>query len=154
MFELFKYLHILTMFAAVSAAMIPEVGLHFAGRQGNVANLRGIASVAGPIGKSIPIIFLLGLAFGLVAVFTGGFDPFRPWLLASYVVFAIAMGVGGAVSAPWAARVGAAAESSPLDQPSSELRAAIEEPRGRISSAALISAIVVIVFLMVIKPGG
>lgn len=153
MFELFKYLHILTIIAAVAAAMIPELVLHAIARQGDVASLRGFVKVAEPVGKAVPILFVVAALLGFGAVFTGSFDPLRPWLLASYVVFVIAMAVGGLMTAPWSKRVAEAAFASPVDTPSQQLRAAIHDPRGMISTVILLSAIAVLVFLMVVKPG-
>lgn len=153
-FELFKYLHILTMFAAVAAAMIPEVVLHATARQGNVAGIRSVAAVAKPIGAAIPILFVVGLIFGLIAAVVGSFDLLRPWLIASYVVFAIAMIVGATLSGPWAQRVGEAAFASPVEAPSAELQAAVHDRRGTIASAILLTSIVVIIYLMVFQPGG
>lgn len=154
MFVLFKYLHVLTMFFAVAAALLPEVVLHVIARRGDVAGLRGFLPVAEKAGKATAPIFLLGLAFGLVAALAGQFDLLRPWLLASYVVFAVAMATGALVSGPWAQRVGKAAFASPTDAPSAELQAAVHDRRGVIASAVLMTAIVVIIFLMVAKPGG
>lgn len=154
MFIVFKYLHILTVVAAISAAMVPELVLHMVGRSGDVAAIRGVTAVADRIGRFIAPLFLLAALFGFVAVFTGGFDPFRPWLIASYVVFVIAMAVGGAVSAPWAMRMGRAAAASPLDAPSAELQAAIHDRRAAVATAILVTAIAVLIFLMVVKPGG
>lgn len=153
-FVLFKYLHILTMFAAVAAAMIPEVVLHNVARRGDVAGLRAIVPLVGTVGKLIPILFLVGLVFGLIAAVTGELDLLRPWLIASYVVFAIAMATGALLSGPWAKGVADAALASPTDAYSPELEAAVHDRRGLVSTAILMTAIVVIVFLMVAKPGG
>jgi hypothetical protein len=153
-FVLFKYLHILTMFAAVAAAMIPEIVLHAVARRGDVAGVRALVPVVGALGRLIPILFMVGLVFGLIAAVTGELDLLRPWLIASYVVFAIAMATGALLSDPWARRVADAALASPTDVYSPELEAAVHDRRGVISTAILMSAIVVIVFLMVAKPGG
>lgn len=154
MFVLFKYLHVLTVVAAVVTALIPEVVLHGVARTGNVAAIRGLMTVIDRISRWIAPLFLLAALFGFVAVFTGQFDPFRPWLIASYVLFVIAMAVGALVSSPWAVRVGAAAAASPVESPSDELRAAIHDRRGAISTAILLTIIATIIFLMVVKPGG
>lgn len=153
-FIAFKYLHILTMFAAVSAAMIPEVVLHALARRGDAAALRGFMPIAATAGKFIPLLFMTGLVFGLIAAIAGQFDLLRPWLIASYVIFAAAMATGALVSGPWARRVGMAASATEGDTFSPELEAAVHDSRGTISTIFLMSSIVVIVFLMVVKPGG
>ena len=154
MFILFQFLHVLTMFAAVSAAMVPDVVLHVMARRGDVAALRGFLPIANRLGKAIPILFVVGLVFGITAAITGDIDLLRPWLIGSYVVFAIAMATGALLSEPWAQRLAVAAFDSPLEAPSDELRAATDDTRGFAASAILMTSIVVIVFLMVAKPGG
>ena len=154
MFVLFKYLHILTMFAAVATAFVPEIWLHIMARRGDVAALRGFLPLTAQAGKLIPILFVVGLIFGLLAAWAGELDFLRPWLLASYVIFAIAMGTGAMVGGPWAVRMAEAADQSGTDAPSPALHAAIHDRRGVISTTILMLSIVVIVFLMVVKPGG
>lgn len=153
LFLIFQFLHVLTMFAAVAAAMVPEVVLHTLARRGDVAALRGFVPISGAAGKAIPILFVVGLIFGLIAAVVGGINLLQPWLVASYVVFAIAMATGALLSGPWAVGVAEAALASPADTASPELQAAIHDRRGVISTAILMTAIVVIVFLMVVKPG-
>lgn len=154
LFLTFQFLHVITMFSAVAAATVPEVVLHVIARRGDVAGLRGFLPVAMAAGRLIPILFVVGLVFGILAALTGQIDLLRPWLVASYVVFAIAMAMGPLLAAPWGARLGAATFASPLDAPSAELVAAIHDRRGIVSATIGLTAIVVIVFLMVVKPGG
>ena len=154
MFVLFKYLHILTMFAAVAAAFVPEIWLHAIARRGDVAALRGYMSLVERVEKFIPPLFVLGLVFGLLAAWAGELDFLRPWLIASYIVFAIAMATGALLSGPWAARLAAAVSTSGTEAPSPELVAAVHDRRGVLSTAILMTTIVVLVFLMVVKPGG
>lgn len=154
LFLTFQFLHVITMFGAVAAAFVPEVWLHVIARRGDVAGLRGYLPIAMAAGRLIPILFVVGLLFGIVAALAGEIDLLRPWLIASYVLFAIAMATGALISAPWGARLGEAAFASPTDAPSAELQAAIHDRRGMISTIVLMSMVVAIVFLMVVKPGG
>jgi hypothetical protein len=150
--QIFVFLHILTMFLAVTVSFGPEVLDRLAIRTREVSTIRSAFRLHGRIGPAIPILFLLGAAFGLVAVFTGGFNPFRPWLLIAYVVFILALVNGGAIMARWGARVGALAQASPMEAPSAELAAAIDDPRIRAAfwiEALLLTAVI---FDMVIKP--
>lgn len=153
MFVLFKYLHILTMFAAVAAAFVPEIWLHVIARRGDVAGLRGFLPLTAQVGRLIPVLFVLGLVFGLAAAWAGEIDFFEPWLIGAYITFAVAMATGALVGGPWAVRLADAASESPADAPSPALTAAIHDQRGVISTTILMLAIVVIVFLMVAKPG-
>lgn len=54
---------------------------------------------------------------------------------------------------PWVGRLRAAAVASG-DAPSAELNTVIDEPKAKIASAWLMLTIVVIIALMVFKPGG
>jgi hypothetical protein len=152
-FVLFKYLHILTMFAAVAAAFVPEIWLHVMARRGDVPGLRGYLPLTAQVGKLIPVLFVTGLVFGLLAAWSGELDFFQPWLIGAYVIFAIAMATGALVGGPWAGRMAEAAFESPTDAPSPALLAAIHDRRGVISTAILMTSIIVIVWLMVAKPG-
>ena len=60
---------------------------------------------------------------------------------------------GGAITGRWAGRIAAAAEASGNDAPSPELMIVIHDRRALIGSVVLMSAIVLIIFLMVFKPG-
>jgi len=153
-YNLLQFLHVLTMFAAVAVALIAELGLHVLGRSGNVEGVRAFTSSFGPLMNLTPFLFLAGLVLGLATAIVGGVNLLAPWLVASYIVFAIAMAVGALMSGPWAGRIAAAAEASPAEGPSPELSAAIYDRRGIVSTAILMSAIVIAVFLMVVKPGG
>jgi hypothetical protein len=50
-------------------------------------------------------------------------------------------------------RVGMAAGQSPLEEPSPDLRAAIDDPRGRWGEWATWAILAVFIVLMVFKPG-
>lgn len=152
LFLAFKFLHISAMFFAVAAALFGEIGVQAVARRGDVLGLRALAPTLEALGKSVPVLFVAGLAFGLLAAWTGEFNLLAPWLLISYALFAFAMALGSLVSEPWAKRVVEAAFASPSDTPSPELRAAIADRRGPLSSAVLVLVIVTFVFVMVFKP--
>lgn len=152
-FILFKFLHVITMFLAVASTTIPEVVLHQVARGDSVPATRVVAALAARIGKLLPIFFVGGAIFGLIAAATGQINFFEPWLIAAYIVFVIAMATGATITGPWAGRMAAAAAASPDGAPSTELVSVTHEPRAILGSVILLGSIVVIVFLMVIKPG-
>jgi hypothetical protein len=106
---LFKYLPILTMFSAVGVSFGTSILTRRVSHSGNVSAIKTVFGLAKPLGQAVPILFLIGLAFGLLTAATTPSDFFRPWLLIAYALFAIALGMGGAIVAPWSARVGKAA---------------------------------------------
>jgi hypothetical protein len=140
------------MFFAVAAALFGEIGVQAVARRGDVLGLRALAPTLEMLGKSVPVLFIAGLIFGLLAAWTGQFNLLAPWLLISYALFAFAMALGSLVTEPWTKRVTEAAFVSPSDAPSAELRAAMADRRGPLSAAALVVAIVAFVFVMVFKP--
>ena len=151
-FILFKFLHIASMFAAVAAAVIPEVVLHIVANTRDTRAIITMTHVAERIGKFIPMFFIGGAIFGLLAAWFGELDFTAPWLLASYVLFVLAMITGILFSDPWVRRLQTAATASG-DSTSAELQAVIDEPRAKFASAWLMGSVLVIIALMVFKPG-
>ena len=98
----FKALHILCMFAAVTFLIGEAVAYAMAIRRGDVAGLAAIRRLLGgrPI---IGAAFLLGgIAFGLLTALTGGIDFFAGWLIAAYVMIVLLFAVNGS---PWVQRL-------------------------------------------------
>jgi hypothetical protein len=151
-FTLFKFLHIATMFTAVAGTVFPEVILHLVANTREPRTIATVAHIAERFGKVIPVFFIGGAVFGLLAAWTGELDFTAPWLLITYVLFVIAIVTGIVSSDPWVARLRAAAVASG-DAPTAELSAVIDEPRAKYASAWLMLTTVVIIFLMVFKPG-
>ncbi len=152
-FDLFQFLHVITMFGAVASALISEVLLHRIGRTADVPGIRSFMNVMQDGAKLIPVQVILGAIFGVITIVAGQLDPTRPWLVASYVIFVVAMATGATVGARWARGIGEAAFAAQGTERTAELDAAVRDRSGTISSAVLLTSIVVIVFLMVVKPG-
>jgi hypothetical protein len=151
-FTLFKFLHIATMFTAVAGTVFPEVILHLVANTREPRTIATVAHLAERFGKILPVFFIGGAVFGLLAAWTGELDFTAPWLLTTYVLFVLAIVTGIFFSDPWVARLRKAAVASG-DAPTAELSAVIDEPRAKYASAWLMLTVVVIIFLMVFKPG-
>jgi hypothetical protein len=151
-FIVFKFLHIAMMFTAVAGTVVPEVVLHLVANTRDTRAIATMAHIAEQIGKVVPVLFIGGAIFGLLAAWTGQMDFTAPWLIATYVLFVTATVVGIRFSDPWVARLRTAAVASG-DAPSVELVAVIDEPRAKIASAWLMLTTLVIISLMVFKPG-
>lgn len=151
-FVAFKYLHVASMFFAVALALSGEIVLRRVALGGDVRAIRATVAQVRPLGNASTVLFLAGLAFGVVAALTGQFDLLAPWLLLSYAAFVGAMLIGMLVTEPWAVRLGEAAGASPDDAPSDTLRSVIAEPAARAGIWALMALVAVLVFLMVVKP--
>ena len=152
--RIFVFLHIATMFSAVAIAIGPWLLLRRVGRSGDVPAIRRAFAAAAPITRFVPVLYTLGAALGIVAIFTNGFNPFEPFLLIAYGLFILATVVGIVVTEPWLKRVTQAAADSPDAAVSSELSAALEDPKVRVIDWFDPLIILAFVFDMVVKPFG
>jgi len=87
---IFKVLHVLSMFIAVTFLMGDAFFLALAFWRRDLRALATFQRLVGArpvIGSSI---FLLGIVFGLLTAATGDIDFFRGWLIAAYVLVAAA----------------------------------------------------------------
>ena len=151
-FIVFKFLHIAFLFAGVAGAVIPEVVLHAVANTRDTRAIVTMADLAERIGKVVPVFFIGGAIFGLLTAWTGNIDFTAPWLLATYVLFITAIVVGSLFADPWVGRLRTAAAESG-DGASPALQAVIDEPKAKIASAWLMGTILVMIALMVFKPG-
>lgn len=150
----FKFLHIGLMFLAVGVEVGSELLLHRVARSGDVRAIRTVFRLAAPLGRAVPILFGLGTILGLVDTFYRGFNPLAPWLLISYAYALYGFVAGAAVRGPWAMKVGKTAALIQGEAPTAELQRLADDPlTGRLQWVSLIG-VVVIVFMMVFKPGG
>ena len=154
-FITWKFLHIATMFLAVALALSGEIVLHRIADSGDVRAIRVAVKRVKPLsGTLATVLFLLGLAFGILAALAGQIDLLRPWLILAYIAFALAIVIGATIGDPWVSRLETAATESAQDAPSPELLAVIGDSRARLATGALIGLMVILVFIMVVKPLG
>ena len=152
-FIVFKFLHIAMMFMAVAGTVVPEVVLHLVANTRDTRAIATMAHVSERIGKVVPVFFVGGAVFGLLAAWAGELNFLAPWLIATYVLFVTATVVGILFTDPWVARLRKAAVASG-DAPTAELTAVIDEQRAKVASAFLMLTVLVMIALMVFKPGG
>jgi hypothetical protein len=92
---LFKLLHILTMFTAVTLLVGESTFMAIAIWRGDV---RAVAAMRRLVGRR-PVVsaltFLVGIGFGLLTVATGGLDFFAGWLIAAYVMVVALLAISG-----------------------------------------------------------
>jgi len=154
-FVAFKYLHVVSMFFAVALAVSGEIVVRRIAQSGDVRAIRTTVEKVKPLSGPIATgLFLAGVVFGIIAALTGQIDLLRPWLIAAYIAFIVAVAIGIAITDPWVARLEQAAAASPDGAGSPELVAVVEDRRARIGAWALQGMIAFMVFLMVVKPLG
>ncbi len=149
--RVFVFLHVLTMFFAVAISGGIELFLMRIARSRDARTIRTVFALHQRMVRFIPIAFMLGLAFGVIAIFVNGFNPFAGWLLLAYPLFVGGILTGQFGVGPWAEGVIAAAATSG-DEGSAELDAAVASPRGRNSMILYWLLVAAIVFVMVVKP--
>lgn len=150
----FVFLHVLSMVSAVAIAYGPAVLMRRAAQSRHVPTIRGVFGMARFTGPLIPVFFVAGLVFAIIAIIVNGFDPLRPWLLIAYVLFAIGMFDGFRIHAPYAVAVADAADKSPDAAISPELRTALDSPSESIVYWVDLAVVALILFDMIIKPFG
>ena len=154
-FVIFKYLHVVSMFFAVALAVSGEIVVRRVAQSGDVRAIRTTVEKVKPLSGPIATgLFLAGVVFGIIAALTGQIDLLRPWLIAAYVAFIVAIAIGVIITDPWVARLEQAAAASPDGAASAELVAVVDDGRARIGAWALQGMIAFMVFLMVVKPLG
>jgi hypothetical protein len=150
--SVFIFLHIAVMFSAIAVAQGPLILLVAAVRRRDVPGIRGLLRAQFPLARWIPAVFGVGVVLGVIAVFTNGFDPLRPWLLIAYILTAIAAVLPRFSAGAWSQRLGMAAATSPDDAPSPELAAVMDDPRARSMLWLDFGVVVLLIADMVIKP--
>jgi hypothetical protein len=147
-----KFLHIASMFLAVSIFVGQGMLSGVVARSGDVRAIRRVLAAEdrfGPVGGGI---FLLGIVFGFVTAIAGDFDLTATWLVIGYVLAAIILLTAFAYHVPYATKLKSAAEASPDDRPSDELRALIDAPSARWVNAFDGAVWLALIYTMVAKP--
>jgi hypothetical protein len=150
--DVWKFLHIAAMFAAVSIFVGQGMLEGAVARSGDVRALRRVLAAEdrfAPLGGGL---FILGIVFGLVTAIVGGLDLTQPWLLIGYALAAIILINAFVYHVPTANKLKDAAEASSADEPSPELRALIEAPTGPLMNVVDGIVWLALIFDMVAKP--
>lgn len=148
---IFTFLHIVSMFAAVTLAHGGAWFVLWATRQRDVDALRAYGRVGGRA-DALSFVFLAsGVAFGIITAVSGGIDLTSSWLVVTYALFVVAL-IAGLSSVPYADRLLAAARANTGDEPTPELATLMASrwPLAyAIEAGVLVAAIIAI---MVFKP--
>lgn len=149
---IFKYLHIITMFSAVGVSTGTEFLLHRIAHSGDVRAIKTAFGAGKLTVMLVPILFIIGMLFGLLTAWTGSWNFFAPWLIIAYVLFATMVVIGRKINVPWLQQVGKTAAMNQGDTPSAELQTLIHDKRAERGMYIGYVLIFLIVFVMVMKP--
>jgi hypothetical protein len=151
--RVFVFAHVITMFGAVALSGGVDHLLLRIASTGDVQAIRGAFSAYKRFSRFVPMLFITGLVFGLTAMVVERFNPFAPWLLMAYVLFAAGVLIGALAIGRWSERLAEAAHAAP-DDGSPAFRAIAQDPAPRRAHLAFWAVIAAIVFVMVVKPLG
>jgi hypothetical protein len=146
------FLHITTMFAAITVGFGSGFLMRIAYMTGQVAAVRGLGMVSARVGPLIPILFITGGIFGLLTAISFGLNLLAPWLVIAYVLFAIAMYIGAVENRKWGEQMGQLLRTAPDGPVTPEIAAMFDDPRVRLLTIVDYAIVVVIIFDMVVKP--
>lgn len=106
-------------------------------------------------GRVTTFAAIVVFAFGVWLVIETSYEFSEAWISASFVLWFIAMGLGGAVMARHARRVGEAAQAAlgRGETTSAEVQADFAAPIAKVTGAVLLLMYVAFIYLMVAKPG-
>lgn len=150
--SVWKFLHIASMFVAVSIFVGQGMLSGEVARTGDVRALRRVLAAEDRFGRVGGVVLLLGIVSGFVTALVGDFDLTQTWLVIGYVLTAFVLVNGIAYHGPRAAKLKAAAEASPDDHPSEEIRALIHAPSARVVNAIDGLVWLASIYVMVVKP--
>jgi len=146
------FLHITGIVTAIVIGIGAQIFTERAAKTGDVRTIRTIFQMAKPMGMAVPIMFVIGGVFGVVAFLDRGIDWNSPWLVQSYVLFAIAFILGGAIDGRWQGKVLAAAEEAPDGPVSEEFRKLLDDRVYMISTWVGRILLIAILYVMTMKP--
>jgi uncharacterized membrane protein len=149
---IWKFLHIASMFVAVSIFVGQGMLSGAVARSGDVHAVRRILAAEdrfAPIGGGL---FLLGIVFGFIAAITSDFDLTETWLLIGYALSLFILVNGLTYHRAQAEKLKAEAAAGSEDQPSDELRALAGAPSGVVMNVIDGLAWLAIIYVMVAKP--
>ena len=152
-FQLLKYLHVLTIIGAIVLAEGPILHIWVAARRHDVAALRHLIEESERGDRLSNPLVVLSILFGVAAALTGQIDLTAPWLITAYAVLIlgfVGLGLGGGLR--HIERLKHAAETSPVDAPSTELVALIDHPWSYVVTFGPPTLMAVLIYLMVVKP--
>jgi hypothetical protein len=146
------WLHISLMFTAITISYGPALLTELAYRSGSVATLRGVALASAPIGRLIPVFYIVGGLFGLWTAINFGYNLLAPWLLIAYALFASAMVTGIGFNAKFGPRLLQATADVPDGSMTPAISGLFTDPRYRFVTRLDLLVVIAIVFDMVVKP--
>jgi uncharacterized membrane protein len=147
-----KFLHIATMFVAVSIFVGLGMLSGAVARSGDVGALRRVLASEDRFAPLGGAMFILGIVFGFLTAITGDFDLTQTWLLIAYALTLFILVNGLTYHRAQAEKLKAAVAAGSDDRPSDELRAIADAPSAAVMNVIDGIAWLAIIYVMVAKP--
>ena|SRR5687768_14147835 len=149
---IWKFLHIASMFLAVSIFVGQGMLSGAVARSGDVGAVRRVLAAEDRFAPLGGAMFLLGIVFGFLTAITANFDLTRTWLLIAYALALFILVNGLTYHRRQAERLKAAAAAGTEGRPSNELRAIADAPSAAVMNVIDAVAWLAIIYVMVAKP--
>jgi uncharacterized membrane protein len=149
--QFWTFLHILSMFSAVTIVIGAEWWVTYAIRRRDLGALRAYFRVSGRAEAAGGILLIVGIAFGLIAAMVIGFDLLQGWLVLAYILVGATLVLGG-VNSPYLKQVRNGVTETDGDEPGPELTKLLESKRSVVVAVLDFGIIASIIAVMVFKP--
>ena len=148
MIELLMFLHILLFVFAFTFTAGTGILLGRVAATRDAKIIHATFTAARPLSMTGGIFWLLTALVGVGLAHAYGLDMSAPWLVYSYIAFAVLILTGFLLHSPWQAKVIAASASGGGD-----LDALLQSPIHRIASGVSAASVLTLIYLMTAKPG-
>jgi hypothetical protein len=148
MTELLLFLHILLFLFAFTFTAGTSILLGRVAATRDARIIHAAFSAARPLSITGGICWLLTALAGIGLAHAYGLELTTPWLVYSYIVFAVLILTGFLLHSPWQAKVIAASASG-----GPELDALLQAPIHRIASGVSAVSVLILIYLMTARPG-
>jgi hypothetical protein len=146
------FLHVLFAFTAIALLVVPGLMLEMVAHTRDVGLIRRMYALGSFHGRIGGPLALLTAIVGFIVAWQSGIPLNSGWLVAAYVAFVLVMALGIGYHTRRELRIAGLAKASPVDAPSPELAAAIDDriatPMNWVSGLLWAA----IIYLMVAKP--
>ena len=146
------FLHVLLAFAAIALLIVPGIMLEMVARTHDAGLIRRVYPLGKFHGQVGGPLSLLAALLGFVVAWRLGIPLNSGWLIATYVAFVLAVGLGIFYHSRRELRIGALAAASASDTPSPELAALIDDRAAMPVNWISLLLWTFIIWLMVAKP--
>lgn len=137
-------IHAVAMIAALALLVVTEL-VFLSARRGQSSHAKlGLAA-----GRAVGVLIAVGVVSGFALTFLGGWSLLTPWLLLSFALIGLLVGVENALVSPWQAKLRPAVRSGGLGAEASEI---LGDQRALLGRLTMIALFALIVLTMITKP--